>query len=236
MADTTTGFPANCFRGSTYIGGDRSTDRQPPATGVLGMLSLFRSFIANTFGSVRSPYATYRKLTEDDPYQLIFIFFLCGVYFFFISPIRLHTLHPFLLTLNTARLFTTSLGAYLTICGFFLLAGKVLKSTVDLRAVLLTWGYSLIPTLVWFFVTSLFYVVLPPPRTETVLGRFASLMFISFSLSLFFWKGLLYYLTLRFALKLDLPRIAGVSMVFFPLLLAYSFYMYKLGIFRVPFV
>ncbi len=187
-------------------------------------------------GSVRSPYSTYRKLTEDDPYQLLFIFFLCALYFFFISPIRLHTLHPFLLTVNTARLFTASLGAYIVICGFFLAVGRLLKSTASLRAVLLTWGYSLIPTLVWFFTTSVFYVILPPPRTETDLGRLASLTFISFSLSLFFWKGLLYYLTLRFALKLDLPRILIMSIVFFPLLMIYSLVMYNLGIFRVPFV
>ncbi len=193
-------------------------------------------FAKNVWGSIQKPYSTYRELIQEDPLQLLIIFTLIAIYFFFISPIKLHTLHPFLLTLNTTRLFTTTLTAFLGIVLFFVGVGKLLGHTPRISSVLLAWGYALIPTLVWFFTTSIFYLLLPPPRHETIPGRIFSILFFAFSLSLFFWKGLLYYLTLRFALKLDLVRIIGVSLVFFPLLTLYSWWMYSLGIFRVPFV
>lgn len=203
---------------------------------ITSLVFLVLGFFRNTWGSVHSPYATYRALHKEDPYQLFIVFFLTGLYFFLISPIRLHTLHPFLLTINASRLFTLSLAAYLGICGFLWGVGRVFKKSPELRAILLSWGYSLVPTLLWFFTTSLFYVVLPPPRYETWPGRMFSILYLAFSLSLFLWKGMLYYLTLRFTLKLDLQRIIVVSCVFFPLLLVYSWGMYQLGIFRVPFV
>lgn len=206
----------------------------------MSLLSLFvkllTDMVRNVWGSINKPYATYRMLPTQDPYQLLILFSIIGAYFFFVSPVKLRTFHPFLLTVNATRLFTVTVATFILVCFFLLGAGKVLKREVNLRAVLLTWSYSLVPTLLWFLATSLFFVILPPPRQETLPGRVVSLLFISFSLSLFFWKGLLYYLTLRFALKLDLVRIVGVSLVFFPLLALYSLLMYHLGIFRVPFV
>lgn len=199
-------------------------------------LALFIRFGKNVWGITQKPYQTYRTLGQSDPYELLILFAVIGLYFFLVSPLKLHTLHPFLLTVNTSRLFTTAMATYLGICLFFLILGKLCKSGVSLRGVLLSWGYSLVPTLLWFLTTSFFYVILPPPRHETWLGRSFSLLFITFSLALFFWKGLLYYLTLRFALKFDLKKIIVVSAIFFPLLALYSLFMYRLGIFRVPFV
>ena len=193
-------------------------------------------FLFNVFGSIQSPYATYRKIVSEDPYQLIIIFALIAGYFFLVSPLKLHTLHPFLLTINASRLFTTVMCLYLGICFLLLGLGKLLGSQPALRGVLMAWGYSLIPTLIWFFTTSVMYVFLPPPRTETILGRGFSLLYLTFSLSLFFWKGILYYLTLRFALKFDLTKIILASLIFFPLLGATSYFLYTLGIFKVPFV
>jgi len=53
---------------------------------------------------------------------------------------------------------------------------------------------------------------------------------------LFFWKIILSYLALRFGMKLDLMRIFGILVVSLPILGVYSFGMYRLGIFRVPFL
>ncbi|MEK7166109.1 MAG: YIP1 family protein, partial [Patescibacteria group bacterium] len=145
-------------------------------------------------------------------------------------------LHPFILSLNVSRLFTVSLTTYIGICLLLLVLGKMVGGKPNLRAILLGWGYSLIPTLIWFFATSLFYLLLPPPRTETILGRSFSLIFNTFSLSLFFWKGMLYYLTLRFGMKLDLRQISVISVIFLPLLVVYAVLMYRFHIFRVPFV
>jgi len=198
--------------------------------------ALFIQFLKNVWGSIQSPYATYRKIVAEDPYQLIIIFTLIAGYFFLASPLKLHTLHPFLLTVNASRLFTTVLCLYLGICFLLLGLSKLFNGVASLRSVLMAWGYSLIPTLVWFLVTLVMYVLIPPPRTETILGRGFSLLYLTFSLSLFFWKGLLYYLTLRFALKFDLTKIILASLLFFPLLGATSYFLYIFGIFKVPFI
>ena len=193
-------------------------------------------FLQNIWGSIQKPYATYRRLVLQDPVQLFILFFLIGIYFFLVSPLKLHTLHPFLLTLNASRLFTMTITTFLLIVLFFITAAYFFGKEVSLPGVMNAWGNSLVPTLLWFFTTSLFYLLLPPPRHETLPGRIFSALFFAFSISLFFWKGLLYYLTLRFALKFDLLRIIGVSLVFFPLLALYSWWMYSLGVFRVQFV
>lgn len=203
---------------------------------VVGILQLVISFLKNFWGSIQKPYTTYRRLVSEDPYQLLVIFTLVGGYFFLVSPLKVHSFHPFLLTLNASRLFTVALASFLLACFVLLGLGKLFKGQGTLAGVLMTWGYSLLPTLIWFLATSIFYVILPPPRTESILGKSFSLLFLTFSLSLFFWKGILYYLTLRFGLKLDLFKIIGVSLIFFPLLALYSYWMYTLGIFRVPFV
>lgn len=201
-----------------------------------GLLRVFIGFGKNVWGSFNRPYSTYRQLVHEDPLQLIILWSCIGIYFFLVSPIKLHTLHPFLLTLNASRLFTIALVSYIGICLFFLFLGRLMRSIMDLRGVLLTWGYSLIPTLIWFFATSVFYVFLPPPRHETWPGRIFSLLFITFSISLFIWKGILYYLTLRFALKFDLKKIIAVSVIFLPLLTVYAMWLYNLGVFKVPFI
>ncbi len=193
-------------------------------------------FLRNVWGSIQRPYATYRQLVGQDPVSLSVIFILIGIYFFVVSPIKLHTFHPFLLTLNASRLLSMTITTFFFIILFFACMAKLFRKEVNLSAISNAWGYSLVPTLLWFFTTSIFYLLLPPPRHETLPGRIFSVLFFAFSISLFFWKGLLYYLTMRFALKFDLLRIIGVSFVFFPLLALYSWWMYTLGVFRVPFV
>ncbi len=203
---------------------------------VAALFKLVLAFTKNVWGSVRRPYATYRQFDREDPYQLLIHMGLIALYFFLVSPVKLRTLHPFILSLNVSRLFTVSLTTYIGICLLLLVLGKMVGGKPNLRAILLGWGYSLIPTLIWFFATSLFYLLLPPPRTETILGRSFSLIFNTFSLSLFFWKGMLYYLTLRFGMKLDLRQISVISVIFLPLLVVYAVLMYRFHIFRVPFV
>lgn len=200
------------------------------------ILRLLATVAKNIWGSIQRPYATYRHLVTEDPVQLLVIFIAISGYFVLVSPLKFHTFHPFLLTINVSRLLMAVLFMYLAICFLFYVLGIVLKSGSKLGPVLLGWGYSLVPTLLWFFATSFFYVILPPPRHETLPGRIFSLLYITFSVALFFWKGILYYLTLRFALKLDLIKISLVSLIFFPLLGIYSYLMYLFGIFRVPFV
>jgi len=200
------------------------------------LIQLLFRFIKNVWGSIQTPYTTYRKLVNESTWQLLVIWGLIGGYFFFVSPIKLKTLHPLLLTVNTVKLFSVSFASYFLVCAFLLLLVYLVKGKLNISGTLLAWGYSMMPTLLWFLVTSLFFVILPPPRTESFLGRSFSILYLTFSLSLFFWKGILYYLTLRFALKLDLGKIFTVSAVFLPALFFYSLLLYYLGIFKVPFI
>jgi len=63
-----------------------------------------------------------------------------------------------------------------------------------------------------------------------------SAIFLVFSTVLFFWKVMLTYLTLRFGMRLDLGRIIVVFGVVGGIMLFYSIGMYKLGIFKIPFI
>ncbi len=200
------------------------------------LLLLFTSFMVNVWGILRQPYITYRRIIKQDPYQLVIIFILIGGYFFGISPIKTHTLHPFLLSLNTARLFTGALSIYIFICLWLYFLGKAIGREPKLGEIMLGWGYTLIPTLIWFLVTSIFYVLLPPPRSTSFWGTSFSVLFLVFSLSLLVWKGLLYYLTLRFSLKATLNEMFLISVVFFPTIGLISYLVFYLGIFKVPFI
>lgn len=193
--------------------------------------------VKDTWGVFNTPYKTYRKLAlKEELARTFLIFFASVAYFAWASMIRAQTLNPLFLSFNFTKL---SLGAFFTflviVLSIFFL-GKLVGGKGSLKSVFVTWAFSLVPTLLWFFLTSLFYIILPPPRTTSFLGVLFSLFYITFSASLFFWKGLLYFLTLRFSLKLDLLRIILISAFLFPLGVLYSVLMYRLGIFRAPFI
>lgn len=188
------------------------------------------------WGSFQHPYVTYRSLAQTDPRPLFVQFSITLGFFFAGTLIRLKTIHPIILTLNSGRLFSAAALLYLGSCLLFYMGSRVVGRQPDFKVIALGWGYSLTPTWLWFLATAAFYVFLPPPRHPTVAGWLFSIIYLSFSASLLFWKGMLYYLTLRFGGKLDLLRIAIISAVYLPLLLGASTLLVFLGIFRVPFV
>lgn len=204
-------------------------------------LSFLRSFIffgRNLVGCFNSPYSTYRKLAvqKTDLSQTIFIPLLVILYFIFVATIRTGLKNPFLLTVKFNTLLFVSVLGFMMMMVLFYLGGKLVGGKGTLRQIYTLWIFSLLPTLGWFFVTSILYLILPPPRTVSFLGKFYSVVFITFSLALLLWKSILYYLTLRFSLKLDLLRIFGISVFVIPVVSAYSLIMYRLGIFRIPFL
>jgi hypothetical protein len=202
----------------------------------LVFFSWFWIFTKNTWGIFQKPYSTYRKLVDEDPIQLLVLFSIIGIYFLGISHVKYGAFHPFVMTVNTGRLFTSTLGGYILICFAFVWVGRLWKKSVRLKSVMLGWGYSLVPTLLWFGITTVLYVLLPPPRQETVQGKFFSVLFVGFSIALLYWKGMLYYLALRFALNLDLKQISISSLVLLPIFAMYSVLLYAWGIFTVPFI
>lgn len=204
---------------------------------VASLSLLLLRFLQNLWGIINAPYKTYRRLVEKGRFVDIFpIFLLISFYFLFISPLKARSFHPFLLTYNFGLLLNGAFFTYFLIVVGIYGVGRILKGKGKIRQIAVCWGYSLIPTLLWFFITSFFYVFLPPPRQLTFLGKLFSIVFLSLSFALFFWKGILYYLTLRFGLKLDFIRILGASIIIFPLGMLYAYLMYQWGIFKIPFI
>lgn len=205
------------------------------------ILKIIRSFIffgRNLLGCINNPYITYRNLSagKTDIKQTVFIPMLVILYFIFVSTLRFGIRNPFFLTVKFNTLLFYSLFGFTMMLGLFYTGGRLVGSKCNIKKIYLLWVYTLIPTLFWFFATSVLYLILPPPRTLTFLGKFYSLVFIAFSIGVLFWKIILYYLTLRFSLKLDLTRIIQISTLVVPAVLVYSFIMYNLEIFRIPFL
>lgn len=203
----------------------------------LKILKLFILFTKNLALVINAPYVAFRKLGKgEDVGQTGFIFAIALLYFAFASLIRQGLSNPYLLTLEFNKLvFFSSINFLLSIVLLYQV-GKMFGGKGTISSIFLSWSYTLLPTITWFFITSLMYIFLPPPRTLSTPGKLFSIAFIAISLTLLFWKLVLYYLTLRFSFKLDLLRIIGVSIVLAPFICIYGIGMYRLGVFRIPFI
>ena len=170
-------------------------------------------FGRNCIGLVTRPYETCRRIAEkENARELVFLGILVALVKF------------------------SSLYTYFFVIVLFWGMGRLVGSKAPLKGLAVLWGYSLIPTTLWFLVTLLLSVVLPPPRTTSPLGILFSVVFLIFSMTMLFWKGTMTYLSLRFGLRLQLWQILVVLGVTFPILAVYSVAMYRLGIFRIPFI
>jgi hypothetical protein len=185
----------------------------------------------NFFRLALYPYVTMRKISQEkDWYQVMIIFALVYIYFVFANIVRKKTLHPFIISTSSLVSFIFFIVTFFLLVGFFSLFGKQIKSLIFSLA------YGLLPTLIWFFTSSFLYLILPPPRSFSTLSKLFSLIFISFSIVLFFWKSILFYLSLRFSLKLNFYQILYVFCLLLIWFWPYSVVLYKLKVFRVPFI
>lgn len=207
-------------------------------TFLLKSLRFLILFARNSFGCLNHPYVTYRSLSLEKTKQgqTVYIFILTLAYFAFASLLRTGLRNPYLLTFKFNSLVMGGLIGFLGTIFLFYILGKIFFGKKKLKTLFILWSYSLLPTIIWFFVTSLMYLILPPPRTLSIWGKMYSLVFVAFSLAVLLWKIILYYLTLRFGLRLDLFKIIIVSAFFTLFLFGYSLLMYKYGIFRIPFI
>lgn len=194
----------------------------------------------NFFRLIFYPYITMRKISQEkDWFQPLTIFFFAYLYFIFANIVRKKTLHPFIISSSSFVAFVFFLLTFFLTLSFFYLIGKSFSRNKTRSAfipLIFTFSYSLFPTLIWFFTTSFLYFLLPPPRTFSILGKSFSLFFTTFSLILFFWKTILFYLSLRFSLRLNFYRIIYLTLIFLLWFWPYSVVMYKLKIFRIPFI
>lgn len=203
----------------------------------------FIAFTATIFGTIHTPYQTYRSIAwKPDFRHLAFVVMLVSGYLAFATLVRggLRASPLFLTSSFTQAGFGIGISyiysvLFIHYVGSWVSAAKKNLSPTLLPLALL-WAYTLIPTILWFLSMSLFYYLLPPPRTPSLLGQIASAFFICLSIALLFWKIILYYLTLRFGMRLSLGRIVVFSCLFFPATSLYAWVMYKIGFFRVPFI
>ena len=196
-----------------------------------------RQSIFRSVGIVREPYSTYRSITHQGHWgELVPIAFVGVLYMGLASLIRAPEFHLYVLTREFVLLALGASIGYMAVVSAIYTTGRLLGGKGTIKSVALCWGYSLIATSIWFLLTSISFLLFPPPRTGTFRGISFSFVYLVVSSVLFFWKIELYYLTLRFSMRLDLQRIIAASMVLFPLFVVFAYCMYRLGIYRVPFL
>ena len=196
------------------------------------------NFFSNLWGIFQTPYKTTKKIVCKKRYfQAILILIVVPVYTLLTTPVK-YGLSSGWLFLLWAFVKSTlwTYATYFLICGAIYLVGKKFDGEDDFLGIFSLWAFSLIPTYLWFFVTAGLYVLIPPPRTTSIYGYSLSILFIAYSVSLLWWKIILYYLTLRHACKLSLLKITKASFILWPLGAIYSFLTYKLGVFKIPFI
>ncbi len=205
---------------------------------ILKIIRISTLFGRNAIGCINDPYITYRKLTQERSAvsQTVIITIFVILYFFFVSLARGGLEHPLVLTLKFNILLLTSLSGFFGMIGLIYILGKILGNSGKIKSIYVLWSYSLIPTLVWFIITSLLYLLIPPPRTLSITGKVFSVVFIAFSLAVLLWKLILFYLTVRFSLKADLKKILLITIIILPLVIIYTLISYQLKIFRIPFI
>lgn len=194
-------------------------------------------FFRHVFLLIVKPYSGMREISkEKDGVQVGILFLIVLSYFAYSRTIRVG-LHPFIVSSTTMQLFLYFIVTFLLVVGYFSKIGELLtKKPVVLSKLIMTFSYSLIPTIMWFFMTSTLYVILPPPRQITSLGKLFTVVFISVSIALLMWRFMLLYLSLRFSLKASFYQILTMIGIFLAWFLPFSYGMYLLNIFRIPFI
>lgn len=176
------------------------------------------------------PYKTMRQIAkESDDLQVAIIFLFVFFYYLFLPTVKPEISSP-------VTQFGLVLFNYLATVLFVYIFGRILSPETRMKPLLYLFAYSLIPTIIWFYMTSFLYLLLPPPRNFTILGTSFSVVFITVSVSLLAWKMILWYLAVRFGTKLNFYAIIFVGILYLAVVIPYSFYLYQFGFFRIPFL
>lgn len=182
------------------------------------------------FFLIIAPYKTLRKISFEKDYSQVFVIFtLVFIYFYIANIFRKSAVHPVFV------FFIFSVNFFFTVYFFYFLS-KRFEKKAKFSSFIFTFSYALFPTLLWFFTSSFIYAVLPPPRNLSFLGSFFSILFVGFSISLFLWKVILVYLAVRFSSQMGFFRIMYSVLLYVCVFIPYTFLLYFLGIFRVPFL
>lgn len=188
------------------------------------------------------PYETMRSVSQRTyRTQVGVIALLVYLYFVYATAIRSRTLDPVILSSSSLWTFAYFVLTFVLVTGYFYVFGYIAQhfkkaKLVEYRTYISLFAYSLVPTILWFFATSTLFVLVPPPRGLTLLGKAFSVIFIVYSITLLLWRFNLLYISLRFALKAKFYTILVAIITFCLWFGPYSVLMYKHGIFRIPFI
>lgn len=193
--------------------------------------------LRNSFRLLIYPYETVRRISsENDTIQVAIIFTFVFLYFVEGNIVRKRTLHPFVISSSSLLTFAFFLITFFLTTVFFFFLAKAQKKHLHFKSLVITFSYGLLPTYIWFTATSLLYLLLPPPRTTSFLGLGFSFVFIAFSLTALLWKLILFYLSIRFSLKTDFYTTMFYILLYLLWFIPYSYGLYYLKIFRIPFI
>lgn len=202
----------------------------------------FNNFFSSFFASVlvvpqriiqliRSPYKTMRLIVqEQDAIQSFVILFGILLYAVWAYSIRADSLLPWtLLTVVIIQLYIKAVF-FSRVLLFLGMPQKPIRSFFN------AYSYTLAPTLLWFLFNSVLFVILPPPRTFSLLGRSFTIFYFTFGILVLSWKIILEYLATRFVSKLSPIKIVYAWMLFLVFLLPYMYLVYQLQIVRLPLI
>lgn len=173
-----------------------------------------------------------RKISEETDYFQIGVIFLgILVYFSTANRFRPYDYEP-------GILFLLTIFHYGATVLFFYMAANIMQKEREFtfQSFLFTFAYALIPTIIWFGVTSWLYMLIPPPRTFSLLGKSFSILYIAFSIAILAWKIILEYLAIRFSTKFSFYSIVYSILFYLVAVIPYSLFMYSLRFFRIPFL
>lgn len=176
------------------------------------------------------PHATMRKISREKDINQIFIIFL--LVFFYLKFAYFLKDQPYPATF----LFLIFLLTFWSTIFFFYFLSKLFNRKVKLSSFIFTFSYAFLPTLFWYVVNSFLFILLPPPRTSSVLGISFSILYLSFSLSLLWWKIILVYLAIRFSSSFSFWRIIYSIILYLLVFYPYFYLISYFGIFYLPLI
>lgn len=186
----------------------------------------FVLFIRRSIGLILTPYATMRKISLESSWgEMLYLFIFSFLYFLITNAVRFWV-----------NGLLGALGLFIASILFLSLLPAAGTFRERLNRMCVTWSYTLLPTLIWFYSTLLFYFLIPPPRTTSFLGKSFSVFYIALSVSLLLWKLILVYLSIRFSLRVHLYRVIYYMLIYLTLSIPLWIFLYNSGISRVPFV
>jgi len=215
------------------------------------IISIIYNIGRNLLGTIQRPYLTWKRIIREPQTISSFVLLLLfSSYFAIRDPVKWGNLKWNGIVIQkisfvkvTAWIHSSLIQIFFGIVSYFFIitlmycsASIVSKTKTHFIEILKVWIYSYLPTVIWFAMATVLYAIWPPPRSESPLGIIFSALFLSASTALLVWKGLLYYLTMRLALKLRPKEIFWATTIIIPTVLFYARFLYLHRIFNIPFI